>query len=246
MEVIKVNTRKIIYASIGLLILVGSINIAYADPPWKQWNKMPHQYDESGPHSGGMDMDMDMDMGGMNQMHTPSHMPPIAPILRGHGFALNETNMSNFHVLSVNMMSAGRMPAPNMFGLVMRMLDQGNTCQEIQTTLNEIENNTPVYRGFMKFADTQYLLNITELNNVSGSAEILEMSGLNVVGTISVTREYFEGEWIGTGNMTLDGQDYNVLLYMAHRGPHHHYNVPSQSSPQGPQGSPRGPRGMMH
>ncbi|MFQ6073370.1 MAG: hypothetical protein ACE5KT_11835, partial [Methanosarcinales archaeon] len=216
MEVIKVNTRKIIYATIGLLILVGSINIAYADPPWKQWNKMPHQYDESGPHSGGMGMGMGMDMGGMNQMHTPSHMPPppIAPIIRGHGFALNETNMSNFHVLSVNMMSAGRMPAPNMFGLVMRMLDQGNTCQEIQTTLNEIENNTPVYRGFMKFADTQYLLNITELNNVSGSAEILEMSGLNVVGTISVTREYFEGEWIGTGNMTLDGQDYNVLLYM--------------------------------
>ncbi|MFQ6120516.1 MAG: hypothetical protein ACE5KE_11625, partial [Methanosarcinales archaeon] len=118
------NTRKIIYASIGLLILVGSINIAFADPPWKQWNKMPHQSDESGPHRGGMDMDMDMDMdmGGMNQMHTPSHMPPIAPILRGHGFALNETNMSNFHVLSVNMMSAGRMPAPNIFGLVMRML----------------------------------------------------------------------------------------------------------------------------
>lgn len=150
-------------------------------------------------------------MGGRERGHMRSF---VEPVLIGHGFALNG---DQHHILDVTAIKKGN-TSP---GFIRSLLWQKKSPDEIA---KEISNNTQTatkITAHLRFADQIYALNVTGYDNQSLTGDILTLPprGVNqtgftptTVGHISLSTSKYEGELLSTGNLTMNGTDYKVLL----------------------------------
>ncbi len=135
----------------------------------------------------------------------------VEPILIGHGFAMNR---DQYHILDV---SAIKMIDTSP-GFIRSLLMHNKSSDEIAKEINGAQTAT---RAHLRFAGQAYALNITGYDNQSLTGDVLTLPpyGTNqtsftpaTVGHISLSTSKYEGSLLSTGNLTMNGTDYKVLL----------------------------------
>lgn len=141
----------------------------------------------------------------------------VEPIIVGHGFALKG---DEHHILDVNSMKVSDVSP----GFIRSLLWQKKSPEEI---VSEIQNNAQVAtttRAHLRFAGQVYTLNVTRYDNQSLTGDILTLPPHGTtqtdftpaaVGHISLSMSKYEGDMLSTGNLTINGTDYKVLLTSA-------------------------------
>lgn len=146
-------------------------------------------------------------------------------IKEGSGFALNG---KEFHVVSLIIKSKINIQ-PSKVRDLLRSRDINNK------TLNEIKNEIramagkPTYNGSLRFGDNGYRLINIDMTSVAGNnltlnADLLpQVNGTtqkSVAGHVTVTTVRHEGSVVGSGELTLNGVNYQILINMmpVHRG----------------------------
>jgi hypothetical protein len=130
----------------------------------------------------------------------------IVPILMGHGFALNPSDETQYHILDVTAMKVS------------------NETQS-QTRGNIKFEGQPYGLKITDYTNT----------SLSGNIETVPSRGTNYsaftpakVGTITLSISNYEGQKLATGTITVNNTSYNVLLtspLMASGGELHMFNV---------------------
>ncbi len=159
----------------------------------------------------------------------PTGMPGIAgergyarsivePVLMGHGFAINPSNESQYHILDVTAITAANISSST----IRSLLSENKTRAEIATDIrNYIQNAPTTAKGDLWFAGQAYALDVTNYNNQSltGNVMTLPPRGTNYstftptnVGSISLSLSDYEGALVSTGTLTMNSTTYNVLL----------------------------------
>jgi hypothetical protein len=137
----------------------------------------------------------------------------IEPILIGHGFALHE---NEYHILDVNAVKMSDVSP----GFIRSLFYQKKTPEEIAKAINNAENEMKT-KAHLRFAGQAYSLNITHYDNQTLTGDVLTFapSGIDQtsfipdkVGNISLTLKKYEGDVLSTGNLMMNGTNYNVLL----------------------------------
>ncbi|VVB97232.1 Uncharacterised protein [uncultured archaeon] len=142
----------------------------------------------------------------------------VEPVLIGHGFAINPTSESQYHILDVTAIKTANVSSSS----IRSLLSQNKTRAEIATDIrNYIQNAPSTAKGDIKFAGQAYALYITSYDNLSlnGNVMTLPPRGTNystftptTVGNISISMSDYEGAVVSTGTLTMNGTLYNVLL----------------------------------
>jgi hypothetical protein len=139
--------------------------------------------------------------------------PFIEPILMGHGFALNG---NEYHILDVSVIKTIN-ASP---GFIHSLLLKKKSPTEITKEINDAQMSTRT-RGHLRFEGNAYALNITSYDNQSLTADVLTLPNHStnqtsftptVIGHISLSMSKYEGEALSTGNLTINGTDFRVLL----------------------------------
>lgn len=151
----------------------------------------------------------------------------VEPVLMGHGFAINPSSLSQYHILDVTAIKTANVSS----SAIRSLLSQNKTRAEIATDIqNYIQNVPTMAKGTIRFAGQAYALDITGYDNQSltGNVMTLPPRGTNystftptTVGSISLSLSDYEGAVVSTGTLTMNGTDYNMLLtspVMASRG----------------------------
>ncbi len=166
----------------------------------------------------------------------PMPMPPhhLIPMIVGNGFALAEAFAENgdFHVVNINVMGIRIIPVQN----IRSMIAEGKNLSEIKEALVRAENATPVWKGYLKFGNTTYALNVTEFDGNHLNSDILWYPRIKIeannngiaevkpipAGNLSIDIKQYEGTIVGTGKIVLypengegDKQAYDVYLYVS-------------------------------
>ncbi len=137
----------------------------------------------------------------------------VEPLLIGHGFALKG---NEHHILDVNAIKTSA-ASP---GYIRSLLRQKKTPEEIMNEINKVQIATRTVAN-LRFAGQAYALNITAYENQSLAGDVMTLPphGTNqtsftptTVGHISLSMSKYEGEMLSTGNLTMNGTDYQVLL----------------------------------
>jgi hypothetical protein len=152
----------------------------------------------------------------------PMVIPPpfIKPIFLGHGFALRGSTEEGleYHTLHVSIVKVRIFPPKN----IRSMLAQNKTPEEIAREFQK--KKITVVRGHVRFAGTPYILNITSHDNDSLEGDLLSLpvvrnatseegaSQREIVGHIYLRMQDYEGERVSTGTITINGEDYDILL----------------------------------
>ena len=159
--------------------------------------------------------------------HRMGPPPFMEPLVLGHGFALKESDGKGleYHTLHIDIVKAGKFPP----GRVHSFLAQNKTPEEIAKKFQE-ENKTREARAHLRFAGTPYALNITSQENDSVEGDIMNLPSLEkgippegfvqgeIVGHASLKIADYEGEKVITGSITINGEEYDVLLTSPHPG----------------------------
>ncbi|MCZ7392576.1 MAG: hypothetical protein ABOK23_00580 [Candidatus Methanoperedens sp.] len=174
----KITKKTAIIFTAALLVLAPTAAIVYA-------------------HSSGMGIGKGRWSGGThNMMGTGTHnfngtfRMNIVPILMGHGFALNPSDKSEYHVLDVMAMKVTNASqsqtraylrfAGQPYGLTIT----GYTNQSLTGTIVTVPPRGTSQTGFTPAP----------------------------AGTISLSLSNYEGQMLATGTITINGANYNVLL----------------------------------
>lgn len=201
---IEVTQMKMNLTNIAMLIaavLILSSATAYAQPDGQGMNRM----------NPGQFPGMNVQMKGMER-GAPGMQPFIEPVFMGHGFAMVG---DEFHILHVNVVKTA-VVGPD---YIRSLLGENNTPAEIAQKVSTVKRITEL-RGHLVFAGRPYALNITRYDNRSLSGDVLtlpapgatEFAPPQVIGHISITTSKYEGELLTTGTLTMEGNEYSVLL----------------------------------
>lgn len=143
---------------------------------------------------------------------------PIIVVYRGHGFAL-KVDGEEFHMLRIYIVRVRQIEPI----VIRELMEEDKSIEEIRGEIIE-KGQTPFYQGYMRFAEEHYrLVNISLVteagDNFTINADVMvplqdsEPSESAVsVGNISVTVMDHEGVRIGEGELTMHGEEYQVLL----------------------------------
>lgn len=140
----------------------------------------------------------------------------VEPIFMGHGFAFEENNVDNYHILDVTAQKT-KDASP---GFIRSLLWNKKSHEEIRNEISNEQISTSA-KGHIRFAGQEYALNITSYDNKSLAGDVLTLPprGANrtsftptTVGNISLSTSIYEGDLLSTGNMTMNGTDYKVML----------------------------------
>ncbi len=142
----------------------------------------------------------------------------VEPVLMGHGFAISQSNQSQFHILDVTAIRTANISSST----IRSLLSENKTRAEIATDIrNYIQNAPTTAKGDLWFAGQAYALDVTNYNNQSltGNVMTLPPRGTNYstftptnVGSISLSLSDYEGALVSTGTLTMNSTTYNVLL----------------------------------
>lgn len=215
----KTNTKKIAILILSVLTIFSAT--AFAQTGGQGMNRMdPGQFSGVNalqPDSQGMNLmnpgsvqGMNLQMRGMGGMQ--GRQPFIQPIFMGHGFALDG---DEYHILHMNVIRTAVVPPD----YIRSLLGENNNPAEIAQKISTVMRITEV-RGHLVYAGTPYALNITSFDNSSLSGDVLtlptpgttEFAPPQVVGHISITTSKYEGELLSTGTLSMEDEEYNVLL----------------------------------
>ncbi len=132
--------------------------------------------------------------------------PNVVPILMGHGFALNPSDESQYHVLDVTAMKV-------------------SNASQSQTRADLRFEGQPYGLTITGFTD----------QSLTGNIETLPPRGTKqtgftptTVGSISLSMSKYEGVMLATGTITMNSTNYNVLLtspVIASGGGQHSFNA---------------------
>lgn len=142
----------------------------------------------------------------------------VEPVLMGHGFALDSSNESQYHILDVTAIKTANVSS----SYIRELLSQNKSRAEIATDIrNYIQNAPTTTKGDIRFAGQAYALDITSYDNQSLNGNVLTLPprGTNystfaqtTAGSISLSMSNYEGAVVSTGTLTMNGTAYNVLL----------------------------------
>jgi hypothetical protein len=140
----------------------------------------------------------------------------VQPIFMGHGFAFDEDNASNYHILDVTAQKT-KDASP---GFIRSLIGNKKSHEEIRNQIGDEQISTST-RGHLRFAGREYALNITNYDNKSLTGDVLTLPqrGANrtsftpiTVGNISLSISSYEGDILSNGTLTMNNTEYKVLL----------------------------------
>ncbi len=142
----------------------------------------------------------------------------VEPVLMGHGFALNPTNESQYHILDITAIASANISSST----IRSLLSEKKTRAEIAADIrNYIQNAPTTAKGDLWFAGQAYTLDITSYTNqsINGNVMTLPARGTNYstftptpVGSIALSMSEYEGAVVSAGTLTMNDTNYTVLL----------------------------------
>jgi hypothetical protein len=181
----KIITKIAILFTAALLVLVPTVVTVYA-------------------HSTGPGIGKGRWSGGSHNFNG-TFRPSVVPILMGHGFALNPSDESQYHVLDVTAMEVSNASQSQTRGNL-RFAGQPYgltiTGYTNQSLTGNIETMPPRGTNYSNFTAT-------------------------TVGNISLSISKYEGQMLATGTINMNSTNYNVLLtssVIASGGGQHNFN----------------------
>jgi len=190
-------------AALLLLCLVVSVGVAVASAAAEREQKAKGKVAEGITPDGAM------------------NAPPIKVVHRWHGFALTG-DARKFHVLRINILRVRQVEPV----VIRELMKENKSLEEIRGELIEKQKgHAPFYQGYMRFVEAHYALGNISVMTEAGdgltiNAEVVVPSqegsesgeSAGCVGNISVTVMDYEGVKIGKGKLTMNGEEYLVLL----------------------------------
>ncbi|RZN34213.1 MAG: hypothetical protein EFT35_09615 [Methanophagales archaeon ANME-1-THS] len=144
---------------------------------------------------------------------------PIMLVYRGYGFAFTRAG-EEIHTLRILIFKVRSIDPPYIRGL----MEKDKSIAEIKGEIIE-RGWASFYHGDMRFAGAHYTLANISLtrdrgadDNLTINADVMKMLPVQAVepgeraGTITITTLDHEGIRIGTGMLTMDGEEYQVVL----------------------------------
>ncbi len=142
----------------------------------------------------------------------------VEPVLMGHGFAINQSNESQYHILDVTAIKTANVSLSSIRSLLSENKTRAEVAMDIR---NYIQNAPTTAKGDLWFAGQAYSLEIASYTNqtLNGNIMTLPPRGTNYstftptqVGSITLSMSEYEGAVVSTGTLTMNGSNYNVLL----------------------------------
>ncbi len=142
---------------------------------------------------------------------------PIRIVHCGHGFALKEDGIEEFHMLRVHIVRVRHLQPI----YVRELMAKGMGIKEIRAEI-EKQRGRYFYRGYLQFGENLYRLVNMSRDEANGSRVFnADIAGRldnteSIVGHIRITVMRYEGLWIGDGELSMDegvyAGEYKVLL----------------------------------